>query len=208
MGQRRSIREYGARPISALQLGEFLYRVARIQDEQEIVMYTPYGPMQMAIASRPYPSGGALYELEFYVWRSPPVTASTAACITMSPASMVLFAFVERRLNSWCCSGMRRTPLGYRKTQVQVPLILAARVPRISWKYASIAYSLILKHVGVVYQNHVDLAATAMNLAPCALGCGDSDAFARAASTDYLDETSVGEFLLGSLCSPFRKDSR
>jgi hypothetical protein len=42
------------------------------------------------------------------------------------------------------------------------------------------------------------LAATAMNLAPCALGCGDSDLFARAAGTDYYVETSVGEFLLGS----------
>ena len=63
---------------------------------------------------------------------------------------------------------------------------------------SSIAYALILKHVGVVYQT-MYLAATAMGLAPCALGCGDSDAFARAAGTDYYDETSVGEFLLGSL---------
>ena len=83
----------------------------------------------------------------------------------------------------------------------QVLLILAARLPRISWKYASIAYSLILKHVGVVYQS-MYLAATAMGLAPCALGCGDSDAFSRAAGTDYYDETSVGEFLLGSLPDP------
>ena len=87
---------------------------------------------------------------------------------------------------------------GIPEDTVQVLLILAARVPRISWKYASIAYALILKHVGVVYQT-MYLAATAMGLAPCALGCGDSDAFARAAGTDYYDETSVGEFLLGSL---------
>jgi hypothetical protein len=38
----------------------------------------------------------------------------------------------------------------------------------------------------------------AMGLAPCALGGGDSDLFARAAGTDYYAETSVGEFLLGS----------
>jgi SagB-type dehydrogenase family enzyme len=61
----------------------------------------------------------------------------------------------------------------------------------------SIAYSLILKHVGVVYQT-MYLAATAMGLAPCALGCGDSDRFARAAGIDYYVESSVGEFLLGS----------
>jgi len=46
------------------------------------------------------------------------------------------------------------------------------------------------------------LAATAMGLAPCALGCGDSDAFGRAADTDYYGETSVGEFLIGSLRDP------
>jgi hypothetical protein len=42
------------------------------------------------------------------------------------------------------------------------------------------------------------LAATAMGLGPCAVGCGDADLFARAAGTDYWAETSVGEFLLGS----------
>jgi len=42
------------------------------------------------------------------------------------------------------------------------------------------------------------LVATAMDLAPCGIGCGDSDLFSRAAGTSYYDETSVGEFLLGS----------
>ena len=90
---------------------------------------------------------------------------------------------------------------GIPENTLQVLLVLTARVPRISWKYSSIAYALILKHVGVVYQT-MYLAATAMGLAPCALGCGDSDAFARAADTEYYDETSVGEFLLGSLRAP------
>jgi hypothetical protein len=42
------------------------------------------------------------------------------------------------------------------------------------------------------------LVATAMDLAPCGVGCGDADLFARAVGTNYYDETSVGEFLLGS----------
>jgi hypothetical protein len=42
------------------------------------------------------------------------------------------------------------------------------------------------------------LTATAMGLAPCAIGGGDADLFARAAGTDYCTETSVGEFLLGN----------
>jgi SagB-type dehydrogenase family enzyme len=80
---------------------------------------------------------------------------------------------------------------------LQVLLILAARFPRLAWKYESIAYALTLKHVGVVYQT-MYLAATALGLAPCALGGGDADLFSRAAGTDYWAETSVGEFLLGS----------
>jgi hypothetical protein len=42
------------------------------------------------------------------------------------------------------------------------------------------------------------LVATAMNLAPCAIGAGNSDLFAAAVGTDYYAETSVGEFILGS----------
>jgi len=45
------------------------------------------------------------------------------------------------------------------------------------------------------------LAATAMGLAPCALGAGNSDLFAWASGIDYYAEGSVGEFLLGSKSS-------
>jgi SagB-type dehydrogenase family enzyme len=197
MKRRRSVREYGDRPLAARQLGEFLYRVARVHDEQEIVIQTPRGPMPMAIASRPYPSGGALYELEFY--------AAVAACEGLDPG----LYYYEPRDHGLIRIGGPSPELkgllgdaadsaGIAVDAVQVLLILTARVPRISWKYASIAYALILKHVGVVYQS-MYLAATAMGLAPCGLGCGNSDAFARAAGTNYYDETSVGEFLLGSL---------
>jgi SagB-type dehydrogenase family enzyme len=65
------------------------------------------------------------------------------------------------------------------------------------WKYESMAYSLILKHVGVVYQT-MYCVATAMGLAACALGGGDTDAFAAVTGLDYFEEGSVGEFLLGT----------
>jgi SagB-type dehydrogenase family enzyme len=80
---------------------------------------------------------------------------------------------------------------------LQIELILAARFQRVAWKYASMAYAAILKHVGVLYQT-MYLVATAMDLAPCAVGCGNADLFARSAGTDYYAESSVGEFLLGS----------
>src|SRR5262249_37523335 len=80
---------------------------------------------------------------------------------------------------------------------LQVLLILAARFPRVAWKYESLAYALRWTHVGVLYQT-MYLAAAARGLAPCAIGGGDADLFARAAGTDYYVETSVGEFLLGN----------
>jgi nitroreductase len=171
---RRSERVYGDRPLDARRLGEFLYRVARIRQEQEVELETPRGPMRMAMASRPYPSGGALYELEFY--------AVVAACEGVEPG---LYYYEPR--------GHALVPIRTLTADVEGLL----RVPRLSWKYESMAYSLVLKHVGVAFQN-MYLAATAMGLAPCALGAGDSDLFARVTGLDYYAETSVGEFLLGS----------
>ena len=42
------------------------------------------------------------------------------------------------------------------------------------------------------------IIATAMGLAGCGLGGGDSDAFAAASGVPWESESTVGEFLLGS----------
>src|SRR5262249_23157518 len=78
----------------------------------------------------------------------------------------------------------------------QVLVIIAARFPRVSWKYSSISYAIILKDVGALLQT-MYLVATSMNLAACAIGGGDSDLFARVAGTEYYVEGSVGELILG-----------
>jgi SagB-type dehydrogenase family enzyme len=79
----------------------------------------------------------------------------------------------------------------------QVVLVLTARFARMAWKYETMAYAVMLKHVGVIFQT-LYLVATAMGLAPCALGNGGADLFARAAGLDPLVEGSVGEFVIGS----------
>ncbi|MBS0650690.1 MAG: hypothetical protein JSR93_05970 [Verrucomicrobia bacterium] len=43
--------------------------------------------------------------------------------------------------------------------------------------------------------------ATGMGLAPCALGGGNSDLFCKVMGTNYLEEASIGEFILGSRSS-------
>jgi SagB-type dehydrogenase family enzyme len=67
--------------------------------------------------------------------------------------------------------------------------------------YPDVAYSLILKEVGAVFQAAM-LAASVMGLAACPLGCGNSLLFAELTGVDPLIESSVGEMMLGSLAEP------
>jgi SagB-type dehydrogenase family enzyme len=194
--RRRSLRQYGATPITTKQLGEFLYRVGRVIGTwtAEIPDAAPLATMEFA--GRPFPAGGALYELEMY-----PIVRS---CRDL-PGGMYAYAPAEHRLHRIAgpiaavesLLDEAASSAGVDPRAVQVLICLASRFERIAWKYESIAYALTLKHVGVVYQT-MYLAATAMGLAPCAVGCGDADLFVRAAGTEYHVESSVGEFLLGS----------
>ncbi len=195
--ERRSGRAFdGARPVTARQLGEFLFRVNRVREYRSAELETVKGPVAMDFAPRPYPAGGALYELEIY--------AVVRACAGLDPGLYFhdpaghrlvrvsgRVAAVDELLRD--AAESTAIPAG----ELQVLFVLAARVPRAAWKYESIAYALVLKHVGVVYQT-MYLAATAMGLAGCAAGGGDADLFARAAGVEYAAEASVGEFLLGS----------
>ena len=94
-----------------------------------------------------------------------------------------------------------RLSVGSPAGPLQTLVVLTARFQRLSWKYQSMAYAALLKDVGVLFQT-MYLVATAMGLAPCALGGGDSDLFAEAAGLDSYAETSVGEFLLGTAPGP------
>ncbi|MBI1791869.1 MAG: nitroreductase family protein, partial [Acidobacteria bacterium] len=51
----------------------------------------------------------------------------------------------------------------------QVLITLAARFPRIAWKYEGMGYRTVLLDAGAALQT-MYLVATAMDLAPCAIG--------------------------------------
>ena len=57
----------------------------------------------------------------------------------------------------------------------------------------------MLKHVGIIFQQ-LYLVSTALGLAPCALGVGNSRTFQYAIMDDSNHEVihSVGEFIIGS----------
>ena len=180
---RRSQRRYGATPLTAHQLGEFLFRVARVRR----VFATR--------TSRPYPSGGARYGLELY--------AVVAACRGVPPGIHHYDPLRHRLEGLEATRADVDTLLRFASAAAggsvrpQVLIVIAARFRRVTSKYRAMAYALILKEVGVLLQN-MYLVATAMGLAPCALGGGDPERFARLIGADFHEETSVGEFLLGS----------
>jgi SagB-type dehydrogenase family enzyme len=190
---RQSIREYDDQPITLHQLGEFLYRCARIKE-----VYTPEPDVMNVgeVTKRPYPCGGALYELEIYpvinrcqgldagVYHYQPLVHRLHLLTEHNPDVEALL------YDAWKATGQQDIP--------QVLLIVTARFGRLFWKYHAIGYGLILKHIGVLYQTFY-LVATAMKLAPTAIGAGNSQLFGKIANLNEHEESSVGEFMLGSL---------
>jgi SagB-type dehydrogenase family enzyme len=188
--RRQSVREFGATPITLRQVSELLYRAARVRSLHAATRGRPY-----AVTSRPAPSGGAAYPLEIYV---------VAGRCEGLPAGIYHYDPVVHALEPiratanaarWLLADARdsqgETGAG------QVLLVFSARFRRLTWKYRSIALATILKDVGALLQT-MYLVATSMGLAPCAIGSGDSTVFGDAIGMRFEEESSVGEFLIGS----------
>jgi SagB-type dehydrogenase family enzyme len=188
--ERRSGRPPGEQPVGARELGEFLYRSSRVREIRTKATHE--------VSDRPYPGGGAIYELEIY-----PVVhrceGLDAGLYHYDPKDHRL-----ERLSGFTPEAKALTEAAGTMAEAPAPdvlLVLAARFQRVTWKYRSMAYAGILKNVGALYQT-MYLVATAMGLSACALGGGDADLFARAAGTRYEAETSVGELILNRRSSP------
>lgn len=185
MEARRSTREAGARPIALAQLGELLDRCAAVR--------AVVPGERDEISRRPYPSAGARYPLEIYV------VART--CDSLAPGLHHYDPLGHRletlrSMNADIEALLAGATVG--PAPPQVVLVVAARFLRVSWKYASIAYALVLQEAGIMTQS-VYLAATAMRLAACAAGGTDSERFARAAGVDPDVEGSIAAIALGRL---------
>ena len=198
MEGRRSTRRYGTDPVTAEELGDLLYRTARVR-----ALITPpdagSAPAWPAttdprISDRPYPGGGACYELELYV------TVGQCAGI---PPGIYHYDPLDHRLEPVNADRTMTAALLAEASRMaeldeQAPLLITitARFRRISWKYEGIAYATVLKDVGALFQS-LYLVCTAMRLAPCALGCVHVQATASAFGTDWRLEPSVGQFVIG-----------
>ena len=181
LAARRSVRTYGAAPLELPRLGDLLYHA--------------FGERG---GRRPYPSGGGCYPLTAYL--------AVARCGGLEPG---LFAYHDSHhvLSRCRCSARDLEALitgaaraAGQPTEAHLVLVLSAHFETAQAAYAQLAYSLILKEVGAVFQT-VALVAAALDIASCPLGTGDSRLFSRLIGSDPRVESSVGEMLLGPLGS-------
>ncbi len=191
--QRRSHRGSADHPVHLDQIGKLLWYVARVQAHHPA---NPQDPRSYELTYRPCASAGGMHELELYL--------TVNRCSGLAPAlyrydpqahALELVVDANEHTQTLLHDACRAADLS---APPCVLITLAARHGRVAWKYQSIAYALILKNVGVMYQQ-LYLVATALGLAACAIGAGDADRFALASGTNYYEEAAVGEFVLNSI---------
>ncbi len=187
MELRQSQKKHGQPAINLIEIGEFLFRAARIKGL--------FPKEEYVVSKQPYPSAGGSNEIEWYLlvgscsglpegfYRYEPIEHALIQIQLKSKDTDALYASVN----------YKHQP----DFSPQIIIILSSRFARNSWKYQSIGYANTLKHVGVLFQN-MYLVATAMGLAANAWSTGNSDLFNQVSGTSFYEESSVGEFLLGA----------
>src|ERR1700730_2488964 len=195
--QRHSTRDFDDRqPITLAELSQFLDNTARVQSrwKSRVDLGEDDGGPEVEYAARPYPSAGSAYELELYL--------AVANCEGLSRGfyhydadqhALVPIGVGAHELDALLASG--EFAMGA-AAGPQILITIAARFDRISWKYRSIAYALILKDVGVLIQT-LYLMATEMGLGGGAFETSHRNLFAKMTGIEFLIEGPVGQFAIG-----------
>jgi SagB-type dehydrogenase family enzyme len=191
MEGRRSRRAMAAEPLGLDEAAEVLYRVARV------TAVLPHDDPPQDCMLRPFPSGGAIHELEFYL--------AVGACAGLEPGfyhyrgqEHALTRLADAEASSGAMLAECAWAWGQPEWPPQVLVVIASRLPRLAWKYEGIAYKISLMNAGAALQS-LYLVVNDLGLAGCAAGSGDPDLFTRATGCDPWDETSIAEFGFGRL---------
>jgi SagB-type dehydrogenase family enzyme len=202
--ERHSTRSFDdRRPITLAELARFLDSTARVQSRWRSRLDPGDRGMVVEYAERPYPSGGGSCELELY--------------LAVDKCEGLVRGFYH-----YDAGGHALVPIGVRPHELdalltgaefamgapaapQILITIAARFGRVSWKYSSLAYALILKDVGVLMQT-LYLMATDMELGGCAIGSADIDLFAKMTGIEFHVEGPVGQFAIGRGTQPRASD--
>jgi SagB-type dehydrogenase family enzyme len=190
-------------PITLAELARFLGNTARVHSRWKSRLDLGDDAPVVAYAARPYPSGGASYELELYlaVHKCEGLARGfyhyDAGAHALAPIGVGAGELDALLVGAQFAMGAPAVP--------QILITIAARFGRVSWKYSSIAYALILKDVGVSMQT-LYLMATDMGLGGCAIGTANIDLFAKMTGVEFHVEGPVGQFALGRGAKPAASD--
>ena len=190
--KRTSIRAWDGPELPVVKLAELLARVMHLIPRSD----ETFGKL-IERSGRTYPSGGGLYEIDIVVFASR-VAGLAPGAYAYRQGSHSLGALTGELEHQEKVIFGASEAVGGGMSRPQVLLVLAARYPDIATKYGGIAYSLMLKHVGVMMAT-IQYSATAMGLGSVPLGTGDSDAFALATGLDYYTQGSIGEIAISPL---------
>jgi len=197
---RHSIRDFDdGRPITLAELATLLQTTARVRAKWTAPSDMGEEGPEVSYASRPYPSGGAAYELELYLAVNQ--CEGLARGFYHYDAERHALTPIETRTHDLDAQLSDAEFAIGASGAPQIVITIAARFGRVSWKYSSVAYSLILKDVGVLTQT-LYLAATDMGLGGCAIGTTNIDRFARMTGLEFSTEGPVGQFALGRGIEP------
>jgi SagB-type dehydrogenase family enzyme len=184
---RQSWRVPGPRPVHVDEIGEFLWRSARVRGRRDTE--------HEEISARPYAGGGADYELEIYLVAHR-IDNLQRGLYHYDPLDHLLVHIKE-----WTPTVEAIAQDVASKTNVEflpdAMLLVTARMQRLTYKYESIPYSVALKDMGTLYGTWY-LTATAMGLAPCAIGGGDGELLAEVTGIPSWTEARIGEFILNT----------
>jgi SagB-type dehydrogenase family enzyme len=195
LDERHSTRDFDdRRPITFAELARFLAATARVQSSFERRIDLGEGGPVVTYAPRPYPSGGGSYAFELYL--AIDKCEGLARGFYHYDAGAHALVAIEVSANELDSLLMAAEFAMAATAPPQVLITIAARFGRVSWKYSSIAYALILKDVGALMQTFY-LMATDMGLGGCAIGIANIDLFAKMTSIAFHVEGPVGQFALG-----------
>lgn len=181
--RRRSVREYGGRPMGLAELSRLLGYSAGITDRRD-----PEWPF------RAIPSSGGLFPLEVY-----PVLFNVEG---VEPG-VYHYDVRRHRLELVRAGDVRRRVFEAAVSQemllrAALALVVTAIFGRVQWKYADRAYRYLMLEAGHLGQN-VYLAATALGLGPCAIGAFFDDDLNQLVGVDGREEAVVYLMAVGTL---------
>jgi SagB-type dehydrogenase family enzyme len=186
LSNRRTRYECGPMPLEVL--SAFLFHTCRVTQTLKNGTDT--------LVTKLYPSGGSRHPLEVY--------ALAFRCPGLGPGlyhyesndhRLSLVQSWNTELEAFLIDAVQAT--GCLKEYPSVLFLISARFARTAFKYEGIAYRLILIELGALFQT-MYLVASWMNLAPCALGSGNSRRFSDVIGVNAGSETTVGEFMLSA----------